>query len=239
MKVKHYKKLAILCVIGASFLYGLLVVVYKLFPYEIIKNIKNGTLVQTGIEPNHHHKYRLDQFRMFPSHAKNVMVGDSITHVGHWKEIFPEYSILNRGIGADKTTDILSRIDTVLDSNPEKVFLMMGVNDFNIGRRSVGDVFSTYRTIIEELERHNIEVIIQSTIECDNCGHDGKTNQKVRELNTLLYDYSKSNDLTFIDLNSLMSDENGLKKSYQEDSVHPNAEGYKVWASMIDSYLTK
>lgn len=233
--VLKMKKLLLLIFMFVFFTYGVVVGVYKVFPYNIIVDVKNS-LKSNEVQANTHHKYRLEQFRLFPSEAKNVMVGDSITHVGHWKEIFTQYSILNRGIGADKTTDILDRMDTIFSSSPQRVFLMMGVNDFNIGRREVKEVFDTYKKVITELHSHNVEVVIQSTIECNNCG---ETTLKVRELNVLLKDYAKGNNIVYLDLNGLLSDDNGLKEIYQHDGVHPNAKGYKAWSSIIEPYLLK
>lgn len=226
---------ALLCL--AFFSYGLLVGVYKIFPFEHIQSLKNlfkGDNVCLHCGANTHWSERLQQFRIFPSEAVNVFVGDSITHVGHWAEIFPTKSVLNRGIGWDKSTDILARIDTVLSAKPKRVFLMFGVNDFNLANRSVDAVFSTYIQIVNSLLSENIEVVIQSTIECANCG---ETTSKIRHLNSMLLEFSDRHNLVFIDLNSSMSDEFGLKREYQQDGVHPNAEGYRVWSEMVKGYL--
>lgn len=158
-----------LCLFG----YGLIVGLYKVFPFEHILSLKNLVLnidECSDCDANNHWNERLQQFRIFPTEAENGFVGDSITHVGLWAEIFPNNSVLNRGIGWDKSTDILARIDTVLSAKPKRVFLMFGVNDFNLANRSVDAVYSTYIQIVNFLISENIEVVIQSTIECAKCG---------------------------------------------------------------------
>ncbi len=232
-------KLAVLtALIFVSFSYGFLVNHYKFFPYNQIRSVKEvvtGVKIDCefcGANPKWHE--RLDQFRLFPSKAINVMVGDSITHVGHWKEIFPDYSIVNRGIGWDKTTDVLNRLDTVFSAEPKRVFLMMGVNDFNLANRNVTDVFEIYTKVIDSIRQRKINVVIQSTLECANCG---ATTDKIRKLNRMLEKYANESHITFIDINSFLSNDRGLKPSFQQDGVHPNAEGYKVWASILKPYL--
>lgn len=238
-KISSYRlKLPIvfaLCVL--CFSYGILVSAYKVFPYNQIKLVKayvtNSDCEFCGANPKL--QDRLAQFRAFPSKATNVMVGDSITHIAHWKEMFPNYSILNRGIGYDKTTDILNRLDTIFSASPKRVFLMMGVNDFNLANRSVTEVYDAYIEVVQNIiKKSEIDIIIQSTIECADCGD---ITVKTRKLNTLLKDYAVKNYLTFIDLNALLSDQNGLKPAYQQNGIHPNLEGYKVWASAIKPLL--
>ncbi|MEZ8121033.1 GDSL-type esterase/lipase family protein [Vibrio splendidus] len=223
-----------------SFSYGFLANHYKIFPYDQIKSLK---VLITGVTsdcefcgPNPKWPERLEQFRAFPAKATNVMVGDSITHAGQWRAIFPNYSIVNRGIGWDKTTDVLNRLDTVFSANPKRVFLMMGVNDFNLANRNVADVFETYQQIIDSIHNRKIDVVIQSTLECSSCG---ETTDKIRQLNVMLEQYANDNHMKFIDINSSLSDDGGLKPSFQQDGVHPNAEGYKVWSSILKPYLMK
>lgn len=234
------KFFVITALVFISFSYGFLANHYKIFPYNQLKVIKdifvgvNDDCEYCGSNPMW--PERLEQFRAFPSKAKNVMVGDSITHVAHWKEIFPGYSIVNRGIGFDKTTDVLNRLDTVFSAEPKRVFLMMGVNDFNLANRNVSDVFNTYSKVIQSISNRKIDVVIQSTLECSNCG---STTKKIRKLNVLLEKYANDNHITFININASLSDGDGLKPSYQQDGVHPNVEGYKVWSSMLSPYLIK
>ncbi|XNS77623.1 GDSL-type esterase/lipase family protein (plasmid) [Vibrio cyclitrophicus] len=233
-------KVAILmALIFVSFSYGFLANHYKIFPYEQIRNVKVFMGVTNDCKycgANPEWPERLEQFRIFPSKAINVMVGDSITHSGLWKEIFPNYSIVNRGVGWDKTTDVLNRLDTIFSVEPRRVFLMMGVNDFNLASRNVTDVFEVYTKIIDAIRQRKIDVVIQSTLECANCG---TTIEKIRKLNRMLENYANESHITFIDINSSLSGESGLKPSFQLDGVHPNAEGYKRWASILKPYLLK
>src|SRR5262245_42410399 len=64
-----------------------------------------------------------------PPHDSIVFLGDSITELCHWSELLQNPSVLNRGIGGDTTQDILNRVDQIYRLRPQKLFLMIGVND--------------------------------------------------------------------------------------------------------------
>jgi len=56
------------------------------------------------------------------------MIGDFITSAGPRAEIFPDYSIANRGIGGDSTLDVLNCVDDVMLTIPLAVFVIVGIN---------------------------------------------------------------------------------------------------------------
>jgi lysophospholipase L1-like esterase len=237
MITKRYSLIAVL-IFCSVFVYGIMVGKYAFFPYHQLAFIKELLLGDgkycNDCESHSYWSERLAQFREFPTQAENVFVGDSITHHGHWREIFPAKSVLNRGIGWDTSKDVLNRLDTVFSSSPKRVFLLVGINDFFHTDRTVEDVFVIYVQIIKEIRKRNINVLIQSTLTCSDCG---QIRDNVLELNKKLEAYSLEEGIVFVDLNEYLSDENGLLSKYQKDKVHLNVDGYKVWASLIEPYL--
>lgn len=181
---------------------------------------------------------RIEQFKMFVIPTDIVMIGDSITHEGHWKDMFPNIKIANRGVGGDRTDDVLRRINDIISLKPNKAFLMVGINDIGWGR-CVQDVIDDYLKIIEILQKNNIEIFIQSTIECNRriCG---KKLDRVRLLNEKLQNYSRENDLYFINLNEILSEEkNGLLDKYTTDGIHLSGAGYMVWRENLEKYINE
>ena len=73
--------------------------------------------------------------------ADIVFAGDSITSNGNWSEYFPEIAVCNLGVAGDSVEELNYRINMVEKLNPQKIFLMIGVN--NISRHK-------YRQTIEE-----------------------------------------------------------------------------------------
>ena len=59
-----------------------------------------------------------------------VFLGDSITDFYPLEEFYDNLPVVNSGVAGYKTTDILSRIDSMVTIyNPTKVFLLIGTND--------------------------------------------------------------------------------------------------------------
>ena len=58
-----------------------------------------------------------------------VFVGNSLSDNGRWNEMFDNANIKNRGIIGDIVQGISDRIDFVTKGHPQKIFLLVGVND--------------------------------------------------------------------------------------------------------------
>jgi len=181
-------------------------------------------------------KPRNQLFDAFAPQVDVVMIGDSLTEGVIWSEVFPDTKIANRGIGGDRTIDILNRMDPILALHPKKAFILAGLNDFATGV-SVNDAFNQYQKIIERLEQNQIEVYIQSTVECSRV-RCGKQVDEVRALNAKLQQYATEHHITFIDLNALLSSRRfGLLPKYTSDGSHLSASGYIAWSQMIQPYM--
>tara|TARA_A100001015_G_C14766833_1_gene623642 strand:- start:104 stop:607 length:504 start_codon:yes stop_codon:yes gene_type:complete len=149
----------------STFFYGIVVGKYEVFPYQLIKILKNkATVVDNSKSPMAYEKIRL--FKHFSPKADVAFIGDSITYAGRWSEFFPYIRVVNRGVGGDKTSDILSRLDSVLSTEPTKAYLMIGINDIN-QNVSISNVLENYALIVDALLGADIEVTIQSTIQCE------------------------------------------------------------------------
>ena len=58
-----------------------------------------------------------------------VFFGNSITRFSDFQKFFPHVKICNLGYGGDKVQDMIVRVEQIKVINPEKVFLMGGIND--------------------------------------------------------------------------------------------------------------
>lgn len=208
--------------------------VYKdWFPFEQIQDLRIAIIGTSLKEPTP----RNALFQTFSPKAEVVMIGDSITSAGEWSEIFPTTKIANRGISGETAEDILKRMDTIYAVQPEKAFIMVGINDIYEGQ-SVDNIFKNYIDIVEQLHAKKITVYIQSTIECSisTCGN---RIHKVRALNEKLKAYAIDQKLTYIDLNErLCSESKGLLDKYTYDGMHLSASGFVQWKEMIKPYVT-
>ena len=163
-----------------------------------------------------------------------VFVGDSITEGAEWSDFFPNISVANRGVGSDITADILRRLDSIVSLKPEYAFIMVGINDIHSGVPLL-DILNRYTAIVESLRKNGIEVVIQSTIQCQpsECFYKSEI---VNELNASLKQYAKSLNIRFVQL-GVLSKKDGLESIHTYDGVHLNGKGYRVWVESISPIL--
>jgi lysophospholipase L1-like esterase len=210
----------------------------RFLPTSLLRAVTEKLVGRDAVQicfPRATRSYRNTIFQVFHPHAEIVMIGDSLVQATEWSDMFPETSIANRGIGGDGTKEVLGRMATIYAVTPRRAFVMLGFNDFKTGH-SVSETFANYRQIIEELRARDIEVYVQSTIECSRkfCGDKLDS---IRALNLLLKSYSEEKKLTFIDLNkSLSSSTSGLLDRYTFDGVHLLGDGYAEWKREIERF---
>jgi len=177
---------------------------------------------------------RAELFAARTGAAEVVMLGDSITHEGLWHEYFPEAGPVNRGIGGDTTHDILNRLPAVYALQPRKLFLLIGINDLNMGREPESTL-ADYSKILDELRRHlpSTTVYVQSVLPVSARWKLAR-NADVLALNTQIQALARQRDLPFIDLHPQFCDGRGeLRAELSNDGIHLGAKGYALWCEQL------
>ena len=221
-------------VLTIFFSYGVLVGVYKIFPYSQILTFKQF-LMPNPFSAERNREYRIELFEKFSSSAEVVFVGDSITERGEWAEFFPNLKVANRGVESDKTSDVLKRIDSIISVTPNTAFIMLGINDIS-GEIAIDEIVYKYGSVISSLKVKGISVFVQSTIQCQvsRCGQ--KSVSKVNLLNEKLLVLADDYDVPFVSLADLSKTE-GLDVAYTYDGIHLTAKGYMYWVKQIEPLL--
>lgn len=171
-----------------------------------------------------------------------ILLGDSLTDFGRWGEMFQNINIKNRGIRADRTDGVLERLDEIVSSLPDKIFIMIGVNDL-IRKRKVSEIISNYDKILKFIQKKSpqTKIFVQSVLPVnEDIRHrlSQAMNDDVIRLNADLKELCTKYRVNFIDLFPLFANEkNKLKKEYTIDGLHPNGKGYLVWKSAIEKYV--
>jgi lysophospholipase L1-like esterase len=186
--------------------------------------------------------------------ADIVMLGNSLTHGANWNELLDRQNVVERGIVSDVTEGFVARLRYVYKLKPKVCFILGGLNDI-YNWTPIEKIYSNYIRIISSLELRGIEPVIQSTLYAGKkWGEDylartnpdlkaedvnSERNSQVKLLNKMLSDYSKRNNIKFIDLNKKMSKDEFLRSDITYDGAHLNARGYKIWATEVDKVLTE
>jgi lysophospholipase L1-like esterase len=173
------------------------------------------------------------------SEEEIIFLGDSLTDLCEWSEFFRNSRIKNRGICGDTTEGILNRIDNIVESKPQKLFLMIGINDLSQGRK-VEDVLNSYKLILKTLQEQTpkTKVFIQSLLPVNTQSFPNRNpelTEKVIQVNATLKELAKEFSFQYIDLySSFLDSNNQLDAHYTSDGVHLKGQGYLIWQGIIE-----
>ncbi len=203
------------------------------FSYLLFK-IRGGA----GITGMYEHRKKL--FEMLPkTQGEIIFLGDSITAECEWSELFDNENIKNRGISGDTVEGILNRLNPIIEAQPAKLFLMVGVNDLIYGGEN--QLVSHYKSLLQKLtiDLPDTQIVIQSILPVN--GQVRKMpidNETILRINQEIKDLADKFGLVYADLYALMvDDQQRLKSNYTQDGIHINGEAYLVWKAAIEEWL--
>ncbi len=170
-----------------------------------------------------------------------IMLGDSHTQNFEWHEIFKSVPIINRGINGDITKGVLIRMNEVVERQPKKIFLEIGINDLLFGY-AIDSILNNYKTIIQTIKAKSpaTEIYVQSLLPTNrNINYTDKpVFPNILALNRTLKAYCDTQQMPYIDLFPNFVNEQKLNPLYDcGDDLHLNSEGYKLWCQIIKNYI--
>lgn len=195
-------------------------------------------------------KLKAKQFGKFNTHAKEneiIFLGDSLTEFYQIEEFFHGLPVYNRGIASDTTDGVLDRLeDNVISIKPAKVFLQIGTNDYREKKKN-DQIFANIKKIITRLIEGipNVKVYVISLYPVNSKAKvyspfftSPRKNKKIIELNQMLNNYCKENNITFINVFDSLTDKDGnLDKKYTVEGLHISYEGYEVITNILMPFL--
>ena len=183
----------------------------------------------------------------FRNENRIVFMGNSITE--GWGQLYPEYfskkSFINRGISGQTTPQMLIRFrPDVIDLKPVIVIILAGINDIagNTGPSTVKMICDTIISMAELAKINGIKVILSSVLPAGGYPWDSgiDPSKKIIAVNKIINDYSKNNNMLYLDYySSMVYDNDSLNPDYTYDGVHPNKSGYKIMSKLADSVIAK
>ncbi len=173
--------------------------------------------------------------------SETIFLGDSLTDYYEWGEALSDYEVLNRGIAGDTTTGVLNRIDEVVKAKPDRIYLLIGINDLIAGQ-SVNKIETNYKQILDTLKTRSphTKVYVQSLFPVNTAltSHPLK-NATIKELNKRLKDLANLYNYRFIDIYPDLVEFGQLNKDFTFDGIHLNGEGYRIWTrKVLSTYNT-
>ena len=184
--------------------------------------------------------HQKNQFDILPINEGDIVfLGNSMTAYGNWHEFFANKPIKNRGIAGDVTEGILKRLKPIIDGNPSKIFLMIGVNDllFHTPQKALG----YYQEIVSKLKNNlpETQIILQSLLPING---EVKSmpikNTDILQMNEGIKAIASKEQLIFVDLHSKFLDSKGrLRAELTTDGIHLDAPGYVIWKNEIEKLV--
>ncbi|RYY47668.1 MAG: sialate O-acetylesterase [Chitinophagaceae bacterium] len=198
----------------------------------------------SSYRPNNYAQ-RVDNFRSYPNSKKDIIfLGNSITDYTDWNELLQLPHARNRGISGDITFGVLARLDEVTEGKPAKIFILIGINDI---ARNIPDsvILANYQRMIDRIKASTprtkiyFNTLLPVNKTFPDRAHFNK-DQHIAAVNAGLKAICAKEKIQVIDIHpKFLDDQQRLDKKYCYDGLHLNAEGYKLWAGLLQPYLRK
>lgn len=158
----------------------------------------------------------------------SVFVGDAIASgISYYKFLNSANVVSDNNLTASKAAD---KVKDITDKNPQKVFIMLGINDLNYNTKTpdtiAGDFVDLINQIRQALPSTNIYVVsvtpVTKSFESKSSTYVKMSN--VEALNAKLKEMAtSSNNFYFVDINSALQDSSG----YMNSDITGNGYGLK------------
>ncbi|MEQ7801150.1 GDSL-type esterase/lipase family protein [Pedobacter sp. ASV1-7] len=189
---------------------------------------------------NGHYLQRLDFFKKMPDQKNEIVfLGNSITEGGKWQELIPKKNVVNRGISGDVTFGVIARMDEVLASKPERIFILIGINDMKRGTPP-RVILNNYKRIIAKIKEASptTKVYVQSILPINKrmlpVSYEKLSNANILEFNLKLKGFCEAQGLNYVNLHEVFAGADGeLKKELSIDGLHLRSAAYILWAGYL------
>lgn len=176
-----------------------------------------------------------------------ILLGDSLSLVFPSDLLLAERSWLNQSISGENSTGLLKRLTFLKSTQPETIFVLIGINDLLKGE-TAETLLANQRQIIQELRKNHpkAQIIVQSLLPHqtqEKATWEGRDrlqripNPKIREINRQLRAIAWAERVYFLDLHPLFTDKDGnLRAELTTDGLHLSERGYWVWRTALQLF---
>lgn len=174
-----------------------------------------------------------------------VFLGDSLTHIGWWRKWFPGVETANQGIGGNMTSHVLARLDPIVTPQPDKIFLLIGANDYIFGAEKVAILYG-YEQILRQIQlrspqtRVYVQLIMPFGEDVREYFPQIRETYKadIAEINLGIALLAGKYGYEVLNTYALMSNADGdFKAGYSRDRIHLEQPGYEAWVEFLGPYV--
>jgi lysophospholipase L1-like esterase len=169
-----------------------------------------------------------------------LWLGDSIT--GNWRasgravwtQEFRPLRCLNFGIPADRTQDVLWRIEHGELDGPEPRFIVLEIGANNLNRNTVEEIAEAIGVIVAFIKGRlpSTKIVVMALFPRGN-RIDDPINVKVRAVNSRLISLDDGGQVRVLNIGELFADPSGDLRAAFPDGAHLSPAAYRIWAEAI------
>ena len=165
-----------------------------------------------------------------------LMLGDSITFAGNWKELLNREDIFNAGMPGWTTEQLsLTVKDLMASKKPAVCLYTAGINDFSWGI-ATNRILSNNKMILDSIHS-KLTVPVYQTLLYQLGNY--RINREIDLLNDAMEEFCKSYKYEFLDLRAQLCKGGDLREEFTYDGTHLTEEAYVPWAEIIRPLLAK
>lgn len=184
---------------------------------------------------------KTDQETAPPKDAILLVGSSSFTKWTDVDRYFPGKTIINRGFGGSRLTDLNDYADDLLNPyQPKQIIVYCGENDFADNDKLKADVVvDRFKTFYKKI-RSRFPKIEVDYISIKYSPSREKLWPQMKEANKKIAAFMKKEpNAEFIDITEVMQDANGKVRNdlFVEDLLHMTPEGYQLWTSVMMPYM--
>jgi beta-glucosidase len=186
--------------------------------------------------------------RLGEGNADILFVGNSITHGWEsagktwWDQYYAPLNAVNMGFGWDWTQHTLWRLEHSDFSHisPKLAVVLIGTNNSNGDDCNAEEIADGMIAVCGRLNKYfpDMKILLLANFprEPGPCSQ----REKLKKANRLASRIADGKQFFYLDLSYRFLDQNlGLRTDLMPDNLHPNAEGYRVWAEAMMPLIPK
>jgi lysophospholipase L1-like esterase len=177
-----------------------------------------------------------------PALGQDLFIGSSsFTRWTDMQDYFPKHAVLNRAFGGSTLPDVIRYVnDVVFPYHPKQVIIYCGENDFAADPKLAPEVvLSRFKTLFQSI-RHGLRKVPIVYVSMKPSPSRWALAPKFKDANREIQDFLSHQRLsTYVDVWPVMLTAEGLPKPeiFGPDHLHMNADGYHLWAPLLEPIL--
>jgi lysophospholipase L1-like esterase len=207
-----------------------------------------GEKQNSAVTPEHRHSWwtlRNDAVneRVKKGNVDLLMIGDSITHgwesggKKYWDKYYEPRNAVNMGFSGDRTQHVLWRLEHghLEGISPKLAVLMVGTNNSNGDDNTAEEITEGIIAICNKIHAECPKTKILILAIFPRGPEPSPQREKNNKASLLASKIADGKMIHYLDINNKFLTTDGfLSMKIMPDYLHPNEEGYRIWAEAIE-----